>query len=568
MNAAFLPPTPVPAGLLVSQIGYDLAGAKRALVRGPAGWLDARATAMLTDGEGREVWRGEFTPWGECWGSQWWVADFSSVAAAGDFQLEVRDERGLRHEAVVSVAAEALFTATWWHVSVDQAERRQWLVSDRLGWYDAGCHWQEANSHAAYLFGLADLYQICGYEMTEERRARLLAQVINGAGYLVRLQDLAQAKGLGDGAFVHQHFKFDELVLPADAAKACAALARVAAVLPADKAAEAATYRDRARRGLAWLRNPQPVPRLHFNHRPYGLPAGTAPGSGLATPELAMVTWAEALLAAAGDETQLDAAVASARALVARQVSEAQAEDGLHGHFRLFADGTVTVKAWAHGMTSGDPALPTDIGSTFGLNVLPLVTLVDSFPSHAEAPVWREALRRFAYGYFLPACRANPFLLAPNGHFPGQGLVWFAGLWHGANSLYGLAALHALHFARLFEDPAFSGVATGNLQWIAGLNAGLTAEAQKSAVLTSQDVPPGTAVPVSMINGIGRRCAGSWLNIRGAICNGFSTGDQFVWDVPPERAYDGPFRFTEEDWITHAGAWLSAIAMGRAEKRG
>jgi hypothetical protein len=568
MNEAHLPPTVVPTGLLVSQIGYEVGRAKRALVRGPGGWLDARAKGQLTDEAGRVVWGGELKSWGECWGSHWWVADFSSIQDAGVYRLVVADDLGRRHEAEVDVGEARLFEATWWHVSVDQAERRQWLVSDRLGWYDAGCHWQEANSHAAFLFGLADLYEKSGYKMVADRRERLLAQLLNGANYLVKLQDLAKAKGLGDGAFVHQSFKFDELVLPADVAKACAALARVAVVLPAGKEAEAALYQDRARAGLAWLADQKPAPKLHFNHRPYGLPAGTPPGSGLATPELAMVVWAETLLARAEPERHLERAAEAARELMTRQVAEASAEDGLHGHFALFADGVTTVKAWAHGMTNGDPALPSDIGSTFGLNVLGLVELVDHFAGHADAQVWREALRRFAYGYLLPACRANPFLIAPNGHFRGQGLIWFAGLWHGANSLYGLAAVHATHFARLFGDEAFEQVATGNLQWVAGLNAGLTMEAQKSAVLTSQDVPNGVAVAVSMINGIGRRCAGSWLNIRGAICNGFSTGDQFVWDVPPERAYDGPFRFTEEDWITHAGAWLSAIALREPNQKG
>jgi hypothetical protein len=63
-----------------------------------------------------------------------------------------------------------------------------------------------------------------------------------------------------------------------------------------------------------------------------------------------------------------------------------------------------------------------------------------------------------------------------------------------------------------------------------------------------------------MICGIGTRTAGSWLNLPGAICNGFATGDQFQWDTPPIRAADGPHSFTDEDWITHAGAWLSAIS--------
>ena len=63
-----------------------------------------------------------------------------------------------------------------------------------------------------------------------------------------------------------------------------------------------------------------------------------------------------------------------------------------------------------------------------------------------------------------------------------------------------------------------------------------------------------------MINGIGARCAGSWFNLRGAIGNGFSVGEQFRFDVRPSAETDGPHSFTDEDWIAHAGAWLSAMA--------
>ena len=71
---------------------------------------------------------------------------------------------------------------------------------------------------------------------------------------------------------------------------------------------------------------------------------------------------------------------------------------------------------------------------------------------------------------------------------------------------------------------------------------------------------PGEALPHSLIYGIGARWGGSWLAVRGAIGNGFSMGAQFKFDVAPTVANDGPSTFTDEDWITHAGAWLSALA--------
>lgn len=112
-----------------------------------------------------------------------------------------------------------------------------------------------------------------------------------------------------------------------------------------------------------------------------------------------------------------------------------------------------------------------------------------------------------------------------------------------------------------FGDSAFREVATGNLQWVAGLNAGITRENMLlGSQMFSMELPEGTALPVSMLNGLGHRYAGSWLNIRGAICNGFCCGQQFVWDVPPTRTADGPHSFADEDWIVHSGAWLMALA--------
>jgi hypothetical protein len=70
-----------------------------------------------------------------------------------------------------------------------------------------------------------------------------------------------------------------------------------------------------------------------------------------------------------------------------------------------------------------------------------------------------------------------------------------------------------------------------------------------------------------MIYGVGRRYAGSWRTIRGSICNGFSRGQQFHFDVEPQLSEDRPEAFTDEDWITHGGAWLAALAFAPESRR-
>ena len=201
-----------------------------------------------------------------------------------------------------------------------------------------------------------------------------------------------------------------------------------------------------------------------------------------------------------------------------------------------------------------------DVGGHFPHYILPLIKMYSEWHDHPQAATWFRAIDDFAYGYFLPACAANPFYLLPLGYFQGQGLLSFAGLWHGMNGAYGLAAALAVELANFFKDNSFFEIAVGNLQWIAGLNAGVTKDSLFASVIYSADIPEHAAVPCSLIHGVGTNFAGSWLNLRGAICNGFSVGDQFKFDEAATKDNDGPHAFTDEDWITHSGGWLSGIA--------
>lgn len=440
-----------PVGVLTSQIGYELAYPKRVIVRGPAGFLSTKARLLLGDSEGETCLTVPLVIWGEQWGSYWWVADFSLMREPGVFTVAVYDgERHVLDGDPITLAEGVLDAVTWEHVALGQAERRQRLATKGLGWYDAGCHWQEANSHAAYLYGLCDAWELGADKLTPDQRTRLMAQLRNGTNYLVQLQDLARAKGWADGTLVHQSFRYDDLLLPGNVSKSAVAFARVGRLLGPTNPDLATDYLVRARRSLTWLETECPQPHLSFNWRMHGMPPDYTPPAGATTTDLALRAWAEVELALNGDSSTLGKAVLLARQLIARQISVMDSETGLCGHFRQYESGPVTVKAWSHGMTFDDTRQSSDIGNTVGLNLWPLLRLLEKFPRHADAPMWRDALERFAYGYFLPACRANPFQLMPNGIFPGQGLVWFAGLWHGANAVYGLAAAHALEFARFF----------------------------------------------------------------------------------------------------------------------
>jgi len=118
-----------------------------------------------------------------------------------------------------------------------------------------------------------------------------------------------------------------------------------------------------------------------------------------------------------------------------------------------------------------------------------------------------------------------------------------------------------MEFYNLTGDTDFIDIAYSNLQWICGLNSGVTEENIKlGCVIFDMDIPDNVALPASMIYGIGNRYAGNWTTIRGSICNGFGTGEQFRYDVPPEKEFDSPDALHDEDWITHCAGFLMGLS--------
>lgn len=218
--------------------------------------------------------------------------------------------------------------------------------------------------------------------------------------------------------------------------------------------------------------------------------------------------------------------------------------------------------SWCHGIVPSEKGVEfgADMGGIYPNYLMPLIDLLELWPNHDDAPKWKECLHSFAYHYLIPACEQNPFNLAPQGIFGDEGAIWFCGTFHGTNAIYGYTAALALELSTLFNEPKLKEIAYANLQWLAGLNGGITKENLKQGcVVFSTDVPEGAALPASMVCGVGNRWAGTWFQTRGVICNGFSTGEQFKYDTEPKKVNDGPFSLTDEDWIPHSAGWLTGL---------
>ncbi len=548
-------------GLLVSQIGYDLDEQKHAVFRHSLrnGFPDAAEFALVDLQTDKTVFTGSSQYWGEIWGAYWWILDFTpcSLSGAFAFQIQTADQH---YEEEIRIGENLLWNETVETVALKQFEQRAEMARNGIGWKDCGADWREANSHAASIIGLCDLQNI-GYEwLGRENADRLMDQIIHGCDYLCLCQQRAADLGLPDGALAHE-LPNHAVIIPQDQGQAVVALSKAARLVYEVDRERGMLYLDAAACAYDFLIHQCQPSRLgNFSHLSHGAPKEYLP-NGFMTNDLIMMAWGGVELYASGCTEYQNDAIAIMEQILARQVPESAAEDGLFGHFYTFDDHAFTEKAFMHHHVGHDT------GVMFSHYVAPLLRMVELWGEHPHAKQWRKALKDFAFGYFLPACQRNPFNLMPNGIFTDEGLLSFCGPWHGFNGCYGFAASLAAQFLNFFDDERFRAVATGNLQWLAGLNAGITAESLTACQFWREEIPEGEVRSFSQIYGIGKQWAQSWSKIPGSIPNGFATNLQFQLKVEPRRENDAPRYYTDEDWIPHAGGFLSGLANLRIIKR-
>lgn len=551
------------SGILYSRIGYDQTDPKQIMVR--SGTFDPeleRGSFFIIDQDKTDtVFSGKVRYWGKLWKSHWWVLDFSALSQNGTYKCVVGKESQKVYETKkFEVGQDILWKKTWETVSLKQLEKRIELRNQNIarlgpeyaeggGWQDCGSYLRELNSHATMIVGLLDLLEFGQEKIPSGNLPDLQQQLIIGADYLAHCQDKARELGKGDGAIIHEWPKHLN-VITGDVAKGALCFARASKLLRKEFPEKSEEYYKRAVTAFNWLHANGPInnpggtnfggdtlPDDGFQPIAYGAPEGYQRPAEWKTRDLVMMCWAAVELTGQDISFQ-EKAVDLAGQIADRQVLKEQAEEGLYGHFRAYSSGAFSEKAWEHS------EMGYDVGSTFPHYLIPIIKMARLWQGHQNSEKWNKMVRDFAYGYFLPACSSNPFYLLPSGYFTGEGLLTFSGLWHGINGAYGSAAALALELEEFTGDREFKKIATGNLQWIAGLNSGI--EEQENYVSKS------------MIYAIGDEFMGSWTKIPGAICNGFEADEQFVFDKAKAET-DGPFYFTDEDWITHAGGWLSAI---------
>lgn len=554
------------SGLLFSQVGYEPNLPVRIVLRLPKKELvQKKTTCRLIASSGTKTHETTFNYWGEIWKSHWWIAEFAGLEDNSEWNIEVRSGNDcIFSDNELIVRKNILWESTVEWSSVDMLERRKHFTGVGAGWQDAGTLWVESPAQSAMIISLEELLEKSLDRLDEKFIDRIYTQITVGCDYLVMTQAKAKELGFPEGSMSHDLKGHEKDILPHDAMKAVVALAKAAKLLPEKYEENKLKYSETAKKAFQWLTtSARPMGEYGYMKMQRGLPSDAViPKDEWLTRDLITMCAACLEMSKLGDHSAKEKAVEYARKVMARQIPKEKAERTFYGHFYEFDSMSHSEPSWCHGIVpnNGKVEFGTDMGGVYPNYLLPILDLLKISPEHEESEKWRKTLTDFAFGYLIPACESNPFLIVPQGIFGSEGPIWFCGTFHGTNTIYGYTAALALELADLLNEPKLKNIAYGNLQWLAGLNAGITKDNLKQGcVIFSADLPEGAALPASMICHIGKRWAGTWFQTRGVICNGFSTGEQFKYDTEPKQVNDGPFSLTDEDWIPHSAGWLTGL---------
>lgn len=554
------------AGLLFSQIGYEPGLPVRVIIRLPKKeMLTQKVFCVLTPTYQESAHKTECVYWGEIWKSHWWIAEFSDIVEDGEWNIEINDgKKTVFQDSGLIVRKDILWNSTIEWASVDMLERRRHFTGVGAGWQDAGTLWVESPAQSAMIIALEELLEKRRDSFYEAFKKRIYEQIVCGCDYLVLTQEKAHELGFETGAMSHDVLKHESDILPHDASKAVLALMMAFRLLPDSYSEKKLKYKTVASLAFQWLLNKaKPMGDYGYVKMQRGLSdEEQIPKNEWPTRDLITLLRASLEMMKNGDAGTETLAIDFAQQIMSRQIPKEKAQCGFYGHFFEFESMEHAEPSWTHGIVPGSQGsqFGTDMGGVYPNYLVPFIELLEIFPNHNDVEKWKACLSDFTYGYLIPGCEANPFNLVPQLITENEGPIWFCGTFHGTNCIYGYTAALALELEKLFNDTKLREIAYANLQWLAGLNAGITkTNIAQGCVVFSADIPEGMALPASMICHIGKRWAGTWFQTRGVICNGFSTGEQFKYDVEPKKENDGPFSLTDEDWIPHSAGWLTGL---------
>lgn len=543
-------------GLLYSQIGYDIGDPMKAYFRSDRKEaLGENAYFTVVNQANEETFSHKPSFFGEKWNTYWWVLDFSGIQEPCTIKIHLFDDSNveIKTSSPIQIDFNLIWNKTIKSVALDALEERAKRARNQIGWKDCGSDFREVSSVTPPIIALCDLLNKAFEEFTLEEQERIQKQIMVGCDYLCGLMDVAERFGLPKGSIVHDVPNF-MITIPGDLGNSVVALTKAATNLSELYPEKAGLYLSHAKATYDYILNElEPIGYVGINYEAHGMEDGQELPNEFMTRDLLLFMWGGILLWKAGQKQYENDVLRFAEQIMARQIPESEAEDGLYGHFYLFDSLKISEKTWCHHHVGHDT------GGILPNYLIPFFEMYDIWYNHKDSKLWEKMIVDFATGYFIPACQKNPFHLLPIGYYKNEGWLNFCGPWHGFNATIGFSAKLALELRSFVEDDTLIDIAVSAVQWICGANAGLTSDSFDSCVFWKEEIPQEEALSYSQIVGIGTRSVRCWTDIVGTIPNGFCVNPQFQFKVKPSASNDEPIRYTDEDWIPHSAGFISAL---------
>jgi hypothetical protein len=240
--------------------------------------------------------------------------------------------------------------------------------------------------------------------------------------------------------------------------------------------------------------------------------------------------------------------------------------DGVSGMFHEFS-GSSGAPRNAFLLESAQAGM-THIGNYEFTSLRGFIDLLTLLPKDAEAALWHRAVELWANAYQAAAADRNPLGIAPvtvysstRGEEGPAAVYWFGNHLHGGNEIPGQAAHSLLEVGNYLNDSRFYSLAVNDVQYYAGLNAGIGDAHEPSTFI--KGVGAKTVIAKSME-------ASAPI---GSVANGFSSTGNFSpsfyvnYDenktIPPDSVGDGATT-GQESWILHSHSYVMGVAAVEA----
>ncbi|MCT4687223.1 LamG-like jellyroll fold domain-containing protein [Vallitalea sp.] len=606
--------------LLIDQVGFRPTdrkmGVLRSVKRNP-NWNPENAVYKIKKKEDDSVVKtGNITYWGQKWGSHWWIGDFNDFDTKGNYYFEVSgDNIPIIRSNYFAIADDLLIQKGIIQSQIDSLKSKLVRVNDLPNSnnppeLEPGIIYKGKSGDYAYTYALdksIHIYRDCGganmtelesatitantlldilkYHdsiLTDQQRTDINALIKITADYLVSIQQTS-SDPQKNGRMHHMGMGWDQGEIKTfswrDMPHAIIALVRSYKVFEDKDSVSATKWLDSAKLAyncmtyrpyylLSELSGPDvKYPNWNYNQlmgdlrmfydkdQNWTMPRNNTI-SDLRTRDIMPAIWAcTQLYSVDKQEKYLDKAEEFTNVIAGRQFTDYNNKiEGTYGNFYEFDNDKTTFVVEMHQYAKWC------MGNYDPLRLNGIMELFNYRPNSVNAAKWYNTIKIYAENYVKQFDSLTPFGFTPLRMSRNRGIDFFRPLNHGANSIYGLAAINILEIGNFLNDKEYQDLAGRNINYITGMNPGWPNRRNEQATEWGA---------FSWAAGIGEVSFGGKIAQhpdrippKGSIPNGFTSGNQYPIDpisIPdgPNGIYNhGGGVYNQEDGVMHSLSFL------------